>query len=59
MTTDGVANATQSVRMGVYHRRLKGAADSRYSSRPVYVHNSRQEFLFYVDGRKVYERPSL
>ena len=34
--------------MGVYHRHHFNAS---FSSRPIYVHSARKEFLFYVDGR--------
>ena len=34
--------------MGVYHRYRFNAS---FSSRPIYVHSARREFLFYVDGR--------
>ena len=47
-TSGGPSNATQAVRMGVYHRHHFNAS---FSSRPIYVHSARQEFLFYVDGR--------
>ena len=48
ISTVGPSNATQAVRMGVYHRYR---FNSSYSSRPIYAHHARQEFLFYVDGR--------
>ena len=48
LSTAGPSNATQAVRMGVYHRYH---FNSSFSSRPIYVHSARREFLFYVDGR--------
>ena len=47
ISTVGPSNATQAVRMGVYHRHHFNAS---FSSRPIYVHSARKEFLFYVDN---------
>jgi len=47
ISTAGAANATQFVRLGVYHV----ISNRSYASRPVYSHAEREEFLFYVPGR--------
>ena len=48
VTTAGLANTTQAVRLGTYHRL---PSSTSYSDRPVYVHADRGEFLFYIAGR--------
>ena len=45
VATTGVSNSSQYIRFGGYTR-----VDT-YFDRPVYVHEAREEFLFYMAGR--------
>jgi hypothetical protein len=44
VSTTGAANSTQHVRLGIYHK----SRSLTSFDRPVYEHNQRQEFLFYI-----------
>ena len=45
LSTEGSANSSQNVRMGIYER-----VDT-FSERPVYLHTDVDEYLFYMGGR--------
>lgn len=45
LSTNGAANSSQSVRLGIYER-----VDT-FFDRPVYLHNDINEYLFYMGGR--------
>jgi len=45
LSTEGIANTSQAVRLGVYER-----VDT-FSDRPVYLHSDVDEYIFYMGGR--------
>ena len=45
LSTEGIANSSQSVRLGIYER-----VDT-FSDRPVYLHSDVDEYIFYMGGR--------
>ncbi len=45
LSTTGVSNSSQAIRMGLYER-----VDT-YFDRPVYLHSEVDEYLFYMGGR--------